>query len=265
METANSTFSSRHKFFAFITIGLLVAAATGVLVWKTSTPSATSSADAGPMIVSKTPNAVNASDETGIATGKADASITYSSSAMAKRSTNRQDLMQQYTNDPLLPPNAFAGSLTTAENNSDNATNGTGRADSAIGPATGIQETTAVESMVPETIIATSGVATPATSRTDSPLPPRPQDGTTPQFTSQPQQTTPSVSEPSEEPEFSITTSSPQDGDEVTEEPAQGTTSGDSPTDIITETNGPLLPGTDSGEPTPSDSPTTQSQQPALQ
>lgn len=260
MDNANSSFSLRHRFFAFISIGLLVAVGTGVLVWKASTPAGTSSADAGPMIVSKTPHVVNASEEVSSTTQSADGSSSTNSSVTTKRPANRQDVEWQETNDPLLPPNAFIDDPNVPADTSGDTNGGDGEATPA--PATGIQETTAEDGRVPESDYEPARPASPATTRPNSTRPTRTQNETTPQLTSEPALSSPNSTEPTEEPETTATTE-PQEDNQTSEDQPEETTSIDSPTGVISETNGPLLPDLESTESTSAEPSTTRSSQPS--
>lgn len=241
MDNANSSFSLRHKFLAFLTIGLLVAVGTGVLVWKTSASTGTSSANAGPMPITTTPKTVNTSDQVSTTTKKAVRSSTTSQSATSTRATDSQASKQLKTVDPLMPPNAFL--------NSPNLP-------AFAGEVAGVQETVRTSDSLPS----------PATSGSGSTRPLRTRVEDTSRSTPKPPRSTFTPAEPTEDPKTPVSTApqKPQDG----EESDQVTISDNSPTGVISETNKPLLPVTGSTvlgstEPTPVEPSTTQSPQPA--
>lgn len=242
MDNVNSSFSLRHKFLAFLTIGLLVAAGIGVLVWKTSASTGTSSTDAGPMLVTTTPKSVNTSDQVSTTTRKAIRSSTTSPSATATRATNSNGFEQPEPLDPLLPPNAFL--------NSPNLP-------AFAGEVAGVQETVRTSDSLPS----------PATSGSGSTRPLRTRVEDTSRSTPKPPRSTFTPAEPTEDPKTPISTA-PQKPPQYGEESPQVTISDNSPTGVISETNKPLLPVTGSTvlgstEPTPVEPSATQSPQPA--
>lgn len=247
-RTTPASDDSRKKFFAFIAIGLLVAAATGVLVWKTSAGSGDSgSSEAGPVMVSKTPSAVNATASAPVTSVSASESAHMSPEAERTSTRSASISPVALRNDPLLPPHAITDGTGNGQSNQPlRATMAPSGA-----PATGIQETSAAESIVVEESATEETVlASPASTRTSQTqhFTPTSRPSLTP--TAAPT-TVPTNTEPQPLPSDEPTTDNTGGGVGALE-PQEGlipdtsaatpeTTADGSPTDVIEEPTAPLL------------------------